>query len=86
MEFGTPLAEPVFGCLTVVKPSSSTGSSTGHIAFFVENEGGSVWLIGGNQVHGTKVSKSRFKRGDVLAYRWPTQFNYYLVARKGVQV
>jgi uncharacterized protein (TIGR02594 family) len=84
LEFGTPVAHPVYGCVTVIKPSSSTGSTTGHVAFFVEFQGNKVKLLGGNQVHGTRVSESLFKESDVFGYRWPTKINHYLLATAGV--
>jgi uncharacterized protein (TIGR02594 family) len=82
VDFGTPVAHPVYGCVTVIKPSSSTGSTTGHVAFFVERQGGFVKLLGGNQ--GDKVCETLFNSASVLAYRWPTSINQYLAARTGV--
>jgi uncharacterized protein (TIGR02594 family) len=83
LEFGTPVAHPVYGCITIVKPSSSTGSTTGHVAFFVEPQGDHVVLLGGNQHHGA-VSEDPFKESTVLGYRWPTKINHYLLATTGV--
>lgn len=82
LDFGTPVAHPVYGCLTVIKPSSSTGSTTGHVAFFVERRGNNVMLLGGNQ--GDAVSETPFKESKVLGYRWPTKINHYLLATTGV--
>jgi uncharacterized protein (TIGR02594 family) len=82
LEFGTPVAHPVYGCLTIIKPSSSTGSTTGHVAFFVEQQGDKVKLLGGNQ--GDKISIDRFRENTVLGYRWPTRINHYLLAETGV--
>jgi uncharacterized protein (TIGR02594 family) len=79
LEFGTPLPAPVYGCITIVPPSTDTGSSTGHVAFYEKTEGKSVILIGGNQ--SDQVKRSPFKK--VLGYRWPTAFNYYLTPEKG---
>ena len=84
LEFGTPIAHPVYGCIVVIKPSSSTGSTTGHVAFFVERQGDKVKLLGGNQVNGTRVSESLFAASTVMGYRWPTTINHYLLARTGV--
>lgn len=77
LKFGTPLARPVYGCVAIVPPSKSTGSSTGHVAFYVETRGNMIGLLGGNQ--GDAVSISYFHR--VLGYRWPSSFNYYLLDR-----
>lgn len=82
LEFGTPVARPVYGCITIVKPSSSTGSTTGHVAFYVETRGDAVVLLGGNQ--GDAVSEVPFKESKVLGHRWPTKFDHYLTARTGV--
>lgn len=81
LDFGTPIAHPVYGCLTIIKPSRSTGSTTGHVAFFVEAQGKNVKLLGGNQ--GDKVTESLFKATNVLGHRWPTKINHYLLARRG---
>lgn len=82
LEFGTPVAHPVYGCVTIIKPASSTGSTTGHVAFFVEFQGNNVVLLGGNQ--GDAVSEVPFKESTVLGYRWPTKINHYLLANNGV--
>jgi uncharacterized protein (TIGR02594 family) len=84
LDFGTPVAHPIYGCITVIKPSSSTGSTTGHVAFYVETRGNNVHLLGGNQ--GDAVSVSAFRESKVLGYRWPTRINHYLLAGTGVQV
>jgi uncharacterized protein (TIGR02594 family) len=84
LDFGTPVAHPVVGCITVIKPSSSTGSTTGHVAFFVEAQGDNVKLLGGNQ--GDRVTESLYKEKNVLGYRWPTTMNHYLAAGTGVLV
>lgn len=78
LEFGTPVTHPVYGCVTIIKPSSSTGSTTGHVAFFVEYRGDRVVLLGGNQ--GDKVSQVSYKGSTVLGYRWPTDMLFYLLA------
>lgn len=82
LEFGTPLAHPDYGCLTVIKPSSSTGSTTGHVAFFVRRKGNNVELLGGNQ--SDKVSVSAYKESKVLGYRWPTTMSHYLLGTTGI--
>jgi uncharacterized protein (TIGR02594 family) len=81
LDFGTPVAHPVSGCVTVVKPSKSTGSTTGHVGFFVRSEGTRVVLLGGNQRDA--VSEQGFNAGNVLGHRWPTRFNHYLAAGTG---
>ena len=78
LEFGTPVANPVYGCITIVRPSRSTGSTTGHVAFYVKHHGTRVMLLGGNQ--GNTVSEVGFKENVVQGYRWPTMINYYLMS------
>jgi len=82
LDFGTPVSHGIYGCLAIVKPSTSTGSTTGHVAFFVNTEGNKVRLLGGNQ--SGKVSSTRFPESWVLGYRWPTKINNYLLATGGV--
>lgn len=78
LDFGTPIAHPIYGCITVVKPSRSTGSTTGHVAFFVRKDGQYVKLLGGNQ--GDQLSEAGFHESAVIGYRWPTSFNHYMMA------
>jgi len=84
LRFGTPLATPIVGCVTVVRPSDATGSSSGHVGFFVRREGAKVILVGGNQHDG--VNEMGFQEARVVGFRWPTQFNHLLIgkSRKGV--
>jgi len=77
LQFGTPLASPSYGCVTIVKPSESTGSTTGHVAFFTKTIGAYVELLGGNQRGKggpSRVCFSRCHRTLVLGYRWPRPF------------
>src|SRR5579862_3716495 len=53
----------------VVAPSSDTGSTTGHVAFYGGVTGNDVWLLGGNQ--GRKVCWMRKNKSSVRGYRWP---------------
>ncbi len=76
LDFGTPLPDPVYGCITVVRPGRATGSTTGHVAFYCRTQGSRIELLGGNQ--GDAVTKSMFAADNVLGYRWPTRFNHYL--------
>jgi uncharacterized protein (TIGR02594 family) len=87
LDFGTPVASPVYGCVTVIKPGRETGSTTGHVAFFVRKEGKKIRLLGGNQqekvenkVVGDWLSEWEFDESKVLpnGYRWPTSVNHYL--------
>jgi uncharacterized protein (TIGR02594 family) len=82
LNFGTPLEKPVEGCITIVKPSNSTGSTTGHVAFYVRDwkskHNGGVVLLGGNQGH--SLNETNFSQASVVGFRWPTAFDNYLAA------
>jgi uncharacterized protein (TIGR02594 family) len=82
LRFGTPLPTPVYGCVAIIPPSASTGSTTGHVAFYEKSTAQAIVLIGGNQ--GDKVSRMEAQANRVLGYRWPTEFNYFLIDRGGV--
>jgi uncharacterized protein (TIGR02594 family) len=79
LRFGTPLPTPTYGCVTIIPPSKSTGSTTGHVAFYTGVKGDNIQLVGGNQ--GDKVSEMEAQADRVLGYRWPTAFNYFLLDR-----
>lgn len=83
LRFGTPLPAPVYGCITVIAPSSDTGSTTGHVAFFVRKKGHKIVLLGGNQhdraENVDKVSEIERPESVVRGYRWPTTINYFLL-------
>ena len=87
LDFGTPLPFPEFGAVIVIKPEKSTGSTTGHVAFFERQEGDWLTLIGGNQSKpGTRssdrVNRMQAHRDQVEGIRWPTAFNYLLLDRR----
>ena len=79
LRFGTPLPTAVYGCITIIPPSTSTGSTTGHVAFYTGVKGDKVVLVGGNQ--GDQVSEMEAQADRILGYRWPTEFNYFLLDR-----
>ena len=81
LRFGTPLPTPVYGCVAVLPPDRSTGSSTGHVAFYVETQGEFVVLLGGNQ--GDVVSTMSVPSDRVQGYRWPTSFSRALRGGSG---
>jgi uncharacterized protein (TIGR02594 family) len=74
--FGTPVTSPVYGCITVIKPGRSTGSTTGHVAFYLGDKGSKVVLLGGNQ--SDSISVQDYPAKNVLGHRWPTTMNDYL--------
>ncbi len=82
LKFGTPVAHPVYGCIVVIKPSKDTGSTTGHVAFYVEHQGTKVMMLGGNQ--NDRVWIDGYEESRLLGYRWPTKIDHYLLAGNGV--
>lgn len=84
LRFGTPLPTPVYGCITVIPPAKNTGSTTGHVAFYTATKGEYVILLGGNQ--GDKISEMPAQANRVLGYRWPSEFNYFLLDRRSAVV
>jgi len=82
LRFGTPLASPVPGCVTIMPPGS--GGISGHVAFLVKKTAKGVVLLGGNQGPGKKgepdeVNEKRFNI-EPEGYRWPTSFNHVLTS------
>lgn len=75
---------PEYGCITVIPPSSSTGSTTGHVAFYTGTRGDKIVLVGGNQ--SDTVSEMEAQANRVLGYRWPTEFNHFLLDRRSAVV
>lgn len=71
LQYGIPLAVPVYGCVAIVKPSKSTRSTTGHVGFVVDIVGDKIVLLGGNQSNRVCRSQPLAKR-TVLGYRWPS--------------
>lgn len=67
LNFGTKLEKPTLGCIVVFKRGSS--SWQGHVAFFLRDLGAYIEVLGGNQ--GNAVSIARYRKADLLGYRWP---------------
>ena len=68
MDWGTPLASPVFGCVAVFE----RGPARGHVGLVVGQD--TKWqqfllILGGNQ--GDEVNVSAFDRNRIVGYRWP---------------
>lgn len=74
LDFGTPLAVPAYGCIAVLSPSSSTGSTTGHVGFYVRTTGDRVVILGGNQRDA--VNETGYPTSRVRGFRWPTAVDY----------
>lgn len=66
--WGQVLRTPKLGCVVILargRPPS------GHVAFFVKDNGKSIRLLGGNQ--GDAVNERDYPKGRVLGYRWPLE-------------
>jgi uncharacterized protein (TIGR02594 family) len=71
LDWGSALDQPRIGAITVFHRGSGAPSSrgTGHVGFFVEDRGGSIGLLGGNQSNHVNVKS--YSKSRLLAYRWP---------------
>jgi|SRR6185369_14982654 len=77
LDWGVPLEAPREGCVCVIRQKNkgadaATGSTSGyHVALWLAEADGRVYLWGGNQ--GDSVKKSSFGLGsyEVCGYRWP---------------
>jgi len=67
LKWGKAIDTPVEGCVVVFKRGRNPKS--GHVGFVVGDDGETLRVLGGNQ--GDMVKVSRFKKADVLGYRWP---------------
>lgn len=65
MKWGKPISKPVKGCVAVF----TRGTSSGHVAFFLEDNGLSISCLGGNQ--GNRVCVSSYPKARLLGYRMP---------------
>ena len=68
LEWGTPLAVPVPGCIVVLSRDDPS-SWKGHVGFYMRSDENSVYLLGGNQL--AAVREHFYPLASVLGYRWP---------------
>lgn len=69
LDWGTPLDEPVFGCIVVLYRDEPT-SWKGHVGFFLRADSQHLHLLGGNQFG--QVREHVYHVTSVLGYRWPS--------------
>lgn len=69
LKWGVELEDPRPGCIVVMWRGARDDGFSGHIGFFVREEGEFIWMLGGNQ--GDAVSVAKFRKSKILAYRWP---------------
>lgn len=66
LNWGKKIDQPVRGCIAVF----TRAGGTGHVTFYVGDEGDRVRCLGGNQ--GDQVKISRYKKSELLGYRMPS--------------
>jgi len=77
LAWGKGIIPPVAGCICVIKQKNngsdpSTGSASGyHVAFWIKEENGRVFLLGGNQADQVKVSSFGLAGYKICGYRLP---------------
>jgi uncharacterized protein (TIGR02594 family) len=67
LQWGKPTDNPTRGDVVIFKRGNSTWQ--GHVALFLGQEGGRVWVIGGNQSNAVTVDS--YPASSVLGYRTP---------------
>lgn len=67
LQWGDTLGQPQKGCIVVF--SSSRGPTSGHVGFFVREEGTHILVLGGNQSN--SVNLSSYPNSRLLGFRWP---------------
>jgi uncharacterized protein (TIGR02594 family) len=70
LNFGDTLSQPRTGCIAVFKPEVS--GSSGHVGFWLKEEGGFIHVLGGNQSNSVNVSTyHRVTDLQPSGLRWP---------------
>jgi uncharacterized protein (TIGR02594 family) len=64
LDWGMELDTPKFGCITVFNRDSG-----GHVAFYIDEDQESIFVLGGNQNDSVKVSA--YPKNKLLGFRWP---------------
>jgi uncharacterized protein (TIGR02594 family) len=61
------LAQPMLGCVAV--KSSNRGPASGHVGFYVGEDGLFLYLMGGNQ--NDEANISAFRKSEFIGFYWP---------------
>jgi len=69
------------GAVVVLKPRSKTSDTSGHVAFFVEQDAKIISLLGGNQSDSVKISE--YPRSQIVAIRMLKGFDAEPAAGSG---
>jgi uncharacterized protein (TIGR02594 family) len=67
LKWGEPLLQPRYGAITVL--SRGLNPAQGHVGFFVSEQEGLVFLLGGNQSNAVSINGFRPER--IVGIRWP---------------
>ncbi len=77
LTWGRAVEKPELGCICIIKQKRSgqdaaTGSTSGyHVALWLKEEDGRVFLLGGNQADQVKISSFGLKSYEICGYRMP---------------
>lgn len=72
LKWGKKLDKPKLGCVVVFNRYNSNGELIGgHVAFFLEQKGDRIQVVGGNQ--GDAITKQWYSTANVRGYRWPDE-------------
>jgi uncharacterized protein (TIGR02594 family) len=69
LSWGKALEEPRPGCVVVLEPQAEGAS--GHVGFWVKEEGGRIHLLAGNQSNMVNIKAYRKTELQENGYRWP---------------
>lgn len=67
LTWGHKIEKPMVGAVVIFRRGSDPAS--GHVAFYLSEDDHTISVLGGNQ--GDKVSVAKYKKADLLGYRWP---------------
>ncbi len=79
LSWGRPVDPPEEGCICVIRQKQqgqdkATGSASGyHVAFWLKEEAGRVFLLGGNQSDQVKISSFGLGSYEICGYRMPVE-------------
>lgn len=68
LKWGMQITDPIPGCIAVF----SRGKASGHVAFFIKEDGDSIIVLGGNQ--SDMVCERAYPKSRLLGYRWPNDY------------
>ncbi len=66
--WGAHLPQPRLGCITVFRRQVPGNPAAGHVAFFLEQIGNRIHVLGGNQSNSVRIGN--YPSADLISYRW----------------